>query len=266
MAGIDIIMSAYNEEKVIERAIVSILEQTYQDWRLLICNDGSKDGTLDILRKYESKYPEKFVIINNRENRGLTYSLNKLISISSAVYIARMDADDICAPQRFEIEKNFLDKNAEYAMVGSNITKFDDDGVFASSKYLEYPVIKDFLWNNPFAHPTVMIRSEVIKGLGGYCDISRTLRCEDYDLWFRLYEKGYKGYNIQESLLYYCESRASYGKRKFKFRLNEAATRFEGYRKNGLLPFGIIFALKPLVIGVIPRDMMIRLRKVKHND
>ena len=63
MAGIDIIMSAYNEEKVIERAIVSILEQTYQDWRLLICNDGSKDGTLDILRKYESKYGnEKYII------------------------------------------------------------------------------------------------------------------------------------------------------------------------------------------------------------
>jgi glycosyltransferase EpsE len=261
MSLIDIIMGAYNEEKTIARAIDSILNQSMTDWRLLVCDDGSKDHTVEILRQYESKHPDKIVVYENDRNRGLTFSLNRLIGESDAKYIARMDADDVCDSMRLEREFAFLEEHSDYAMVGSAINKFDDEGIFATVKFPEKPQKKDLLWNNPFAHPTIMIRANVLKSLCGYSDLPRTLRCEDYDLWMRLYEIGQKGYNIQDSLLNYYEGKSSYKKRKFKYRLAEARTRLDGYRRNGLMPLGIVYALKPIFVGLVPRSILIKKRK-----
>ena len=126
MAIIDIIMSAYNEEKCIERALLSIIRQEFTEWKLLVCDDFSEDKTLDILKEYEKKYPTKIIVFHNEKNMGLTYSLNRLISESTAPYIARMDADDICNLRRLQVEKEFLDNHKEFAMVGCNINKFDE--------------------------------------------------------------------------------------------------------------------------------------------
>lgn len=263
MAIIDIIMSAYNEEKCIERALLSIIGQEFTEWKLLVCDDFSEDKTLDILKEYEKKYPTKIIVFHNEKNMGLTYSLNRLISESTAPYIARMDADDICNSRRLQVEKEFLDNHKEFAMVGCNINKFDEQGIFATFKYPEVPNKVNLLWNSPFAHPTIMIKSEVLKELNGYKGIKRTTRCEDYDMWFRLYAAGYRGYNIQEPLLDYCENRNSYGKRKFRYRIAEAATRLNGYRINHLMPIGAIFILKPIFVGLIPNRLLIQIRKYK---
>ncbi len=260
MADIDIIMGVFNEEQNIKRAVDSILRQSFEDWRLLVCDDGSTDRTAQILDTYAEAYPHKIFVYRNHSNRGLTYSLNRLIGISKAPYLARMDGDDLCHEKRLEREKAFLDRHPEYALVGSSINKFDGDGVFARKAFPEYPGRKDLLWNNPFAHPTVMIRRSVLLELGGYRDVESTVRCEDYDLWMRLYERGYKGYNIQEPLLYYYEGRSSYAKRKFKYRWNEIRTRFEGFKRNGLLPQGILFVLKPLAVGLVPAEFMVKAR------
>lgn len=261
MAIVDIIMGVYNEEDVIGRAIESILNQQDENWRLLVCDDGSTDNTFNIIEGYGKKFPDKIIVLKNEINRGLSYSLNKMIKKTNAKYIARMDADDVSNSVRIKEEREFLDNHLEYAMVGSAVNKFDDDGIFASKIYPENPSKKDFFWNNPFAHSTIMIRSEVLKELGGYRDIPRTLRCEDYDLWMRLYEKGYRGYNLRNVLLNYYESRRSYGKRRFRYRLNEAATRFDGYRRNGWLLSGFIYTLKPIFVGIIPANILMRWRK-----
>ena len=173
MAIIDIIMSAYNEEKCIERALLSIIGQEFTEWKLLVCDDFSEDKTLDILKEYEKKYPTKIIVFHNEKNMGLTYSLNRLISESTAPYIARMDADDICNSRRLQVEKEFLDNHKEFAMVGCNINKFDEQGIFAMFKYPEVPNKVNLLWNSPFAHPTIMIKSEVLKELNGYKGIKR---------------------------------------------------------------------------------------------
>lgn len=261
MGNIDIIMGIYNEEKTIRRAIDSILEQSIDNWRLLICDDGSRDNSFEIACSYEKKYPHKIVVYKNNQNMGLTYSLNKLIQTSSAEYIARMDADDVCLPNRLQEQMTFLDSNEQYAFVGSAINKFDEDGIFGTVKFPEKPIAKNFLWNNPYAHPTVMIRRKVINQIGGYRDIPATKRCEDYDLWMRLYEKGYKGYNIQTPLLNYYEGRNSYSKRKFEYRVNEAKTRFDGYIRNKLMPIGIIYVIKPFVVGIIPGNILRKIRR-----
>lgn len=261
MAHIDVILPAYNSEKVIGTAIESILAQSFSDWRLIICDDGSTDNTVKILRDYEKRYSDKIVVLQNDGNRGITYTLNNMLSMTQAKYVARMDADDKSRPNRFEKQFLFLEENPDYAMVGSNIIKFDEDGEFGVHRYPEKPEKKDFLWNSPFAHPSIMIRKEVIDELGGYLDDVRTQRCEDYDLWMRLYETGYKGYNIQNPVFEYYEGQNSYGKRKFRYRIAEMKTRICGYRRLGLMPKGAIYAIKPLLVGLVPRFVLVKMRK-----
>lgn len=266
MATVDIIMAAYNEEKTVGAAIDSVLSQTYNDWRLLLCDDGSIDNTYKILKEYSAEYPGKIVAIGNDGNKGLTYTLNRLISVSSAKYIARMDADDRCKPERLEKQVAFLDSHPEYAMTGTAIEKFDEKGVFTTVKYPEKPNIMSFLWNSPFAHPSIMIRQDILIKLKGYRDELRTQRCEDYDLWMRMYEDGYQGYNIQEPLFEYYEGRYSYGKRKFKYRIAEMQTRFYGFRRLGLLPEGLLYVIKPILVGLVPAKIMVYIRRAKQND
>lgn len=261
MANVDVIMAAYNEEMRVSISIESILTQTYTDWRLLICDDGSKDRTFEIISEYALMYPGKIIALKNNINKGLTYTLNKLISMSNAKYVARMDADDKSRPDRLLKQVSFLDANMEYAMVGTAVEKYDENGFFARTIYPEKPDKKSFLWNSPFAHPTIMIRKDVIKDLNGYKDESRTLRCEDYDLWMRLYAKGYKGYNLQEPLFEYYEGRYSYNKRKFKYRISEMRTRYYGFKKMNLLPGGLIYVIKPLIIGIIPNQFIAYIKK-----
>lgn len=261
MAKIDVIMPAYNSERVIGNAIESILTQSYSDWRLMVCDDGSTDNTIRILKDYEEKYPEKILVLQNEKNMGITFTLNNMLSKAEAGYIARMDADDRSRPERLERQLLFLENNSDFAMVGSSIIKFDEDGEFGVHQYPERPEKRDFLWNSPFAHPSIMIRKEVIDKLGGYWDKKRTQRCEDYDLWMRLYEAGHKGYNIQDPVFEYYEGRNSYGKRKFRFRIAEMRTRLYGYKRLGLMPEGVIYALKPILVGVIPRFILVNLRK-----
>ncbi len=265
MARVDIIIGAYNEEKRISIALDSILNQSFEDFRLIVCDDGSIDNTFSILKDYEKRFPDKLKILNNEKNRGLTYTLNRLVKESTSEYLARMDADDISKTNRIYKQINFLDNNKEYALVGSSIEKYDDAGVFATYRYPEKPKVKDFLWNNPFAHPTIMIRTDVLKELHGYRDEISTLRCEDYDLWMRLYEKGYKGYNFQEPLVQYYEGRDSYSKRKYKYRIAEMKTRLDGYRRLGLLPKGYMYALKPMIVGLLPVKFLIKMRKAEYD-
>ena len=261
MAKIDVILPAYNVESVIEDSIRSIFNQSFSDWRLIICDDGSTDNTAKILMDYEKKHPDKILVLFNKENKGITYTLNTMLLKTNAKYIARMDADDKSRPERFEKQLMFLEKNPEYALVGSSIIKFDENGEFGLYCYPEMPRKRDFLWNSPFAHPSIMIRREVLEHLGGYWDKKRTQRCEDYDLWMRLYAAGYKGYNIQDPVFEYYEGRNSYRKRKFQYRVAEMKTRLYGYKRVGLLPIGLVYAFKPLLVGIIPRFILMKIRK-----
>ena len=258
---VTVIMGAYNVAGTVARSIDSIIEQTYQDWICLICDDGSNDKTYEILKSYEERYPDKIKAYKNDKNRGLTYTLNFLLEKVNTEYVARMDADDVSDSNRLQKQIDFLENNKEYAIVGSAINKFDEDGIYCTCKMVEKPEKKNFLWNSPFVHPSVVMRTSVMKHLAGYRDIKKTLRCEDYDLWFRLYAEGYRGYNLNEPLLNYYEGKDSFPKRKFVYRINEMRVRFEGYKNLGLLPRGIIYAIKPIFVGIIPNSIQKRIKK-----
>lgn len=257
MPIISVIMGVYNASNrdMIAASINSVLNQTYGDFELIICDDGSIDDTNKILREY-MEIDKRITIITNAFNQGLAFSLNRCLKISKGKYIARMDVDDVSLPNRFEREIEFLEENRNYAMVGTSINLFDDKGVWGNRKMIENPCKKDFLFGSPFIHPTILIRKNILEKLNGYRVSKETLRAEDYDLFMRLYNLGYKGYNIPEFLYNYREDVNSYKKRKYFHRFDEARVRYKGFKLLGLLPEGLIFVLKPLIVGLIPQHIL----------
>lgn len=254
---VSVIMGAYNVEKTVARAIDSIIVQEYKDWVFIICDDGSKDRTLDILNDYKAQYPGKFIIIKNPENRGLTYTLNHCLKHVDSEYVARMDADDVSLPNRFKREVEFLDTHPEYAFVGSAVERFDEGGVWKETRIkITNPTKECFYKSTGFMHPTVMVRKSAYDLVNGYKEAWYTNRCEDYDLWMRMYANDLRGYNIDEILFQYYEGKDSFPKRKYKYRIGEAVMRAKGYKSLKMYPKGIIYVMKPLVSGILPPQVV----------
>lgn len=199
---ISVILPIFNSEKYIEEAIRSILDQTYKKFELILINDGSTDGTKNKLKQISD---ERITLLNNKMNRGLVFSLNKGIKYAKGKYIARMDADDISQPERFEKQVKFLEKNTDYVMVGTGTEIVDVNGDKAG-RYLNHPTTNEvlqfkLLFGCPFVHSSMMIRADILKELNGYCNIFP----EDYDLWSKIVSK-YKVANLGEILHQYRES------------------------------------------------------------
>ena len=192
---------------------------------------------------------------------GLAIALNQCLKKSRGEYIARMDADDLSKPERFEKQIVFLTEHPEYALVGCGADLIDDGGTWGERMPAEKPQKNDFLWSSPFMHPTIVIRKKVLEELGGYTTEDYAERTEDYELFMRLYAAGYRGYNLQESLFQYREDRNAYRKRKYKYRVNEAKVRYRGYRELGILPGHIHNVIKPLIVGMIPVQWMQKIRR-----
>lgn len=259
---ISVIMGIYNfnRPKLLNQAIRSILEQTFSDFELIICDDGSTDGTWELLNQV-AVTDERIVLLRNPVNKGLGYSLNQCLRFAKGEYIARMDADDISLPKRLEEELNFLKENPEYALVTSWANLIEDGHVWGLRRVCEKPQKKDLLFGPPFIHAAMLMRASVLHELGGYRISKETLRAEDYDLWMRMYAKGYKGYNLQKVLYQICEDREAYKRRSYKFRLDEAKVRYQGFKRLGLLPEGIPYIIKPLIVGLIPQRLLRYVRK-----
>lgn len=149
-------MPVYNTELYIAEAIDSVLAQTYRNFELIIINDGSTDSTLSIISSYNDN---RIKLINNEGNKGLIYSLNYGFSIAKGAYIARMDSDDICFPDRFEKQIGFLEKYKNISILGTAYKVIGSNDVFYYPANPEQARIK-LLEDTPFAHPTIMIRKK----------------------------------------------------------------------------------------------------------
>ncbi|PKH67655.1 hypothetical protein CXF59_07035 [Flavobacterium sp. ALD4] len=206
---VSVIMAIYNEPiEWIELAVDSILKQTYADFEFIIVNDKpDRKQNLDLLSKY-SALDTRITIIDNGENFGLTKSLNKGLRLANGYYIARMDADDIAMPTRFEKQVEFLNKNEEYSACGTRAISIDESG--KKNKILRKPIHNDeirlnLIIGNPMIHPTMMIRSSIMRDNGLMYD--ETLRfAQDYDMVRNLIVLG-KLHNLSEKLLYYRKSK-----------------------------------------------------------
>lgn len=252
---VSVLMGIYNCASTLPEAVDSILAQTYTNWELILCDDGSTDDTYRVAAEYRDRYPDKIILLQNEKNMGLNHTLNRCLAVATGDYIARMDGDDISLPQRFEQQVSFLDAHPEYAIVSTPMIYFDENGEWGRGTAIEYPQPMDFVAGTPFCHAPCMVRAEAYRAVDGYSTDKRTLRAEDYHLWFRLYAAGYRGYNLQTPYYKMRDDENAYHRRKFKFALNEAYVRFVGYRMLKLPLSAYPFALRPIVVALLPKRL-----------
>lgn len=183
---ISVIMSAYNAEHFLREAIDSILNQTYDNFEFIIIDDASTDSSKSILRSYND---QRIRLHLNKENLGLTRSLNIGLTLAKGSYIARQDADDVSYPERFQKQLDFFRANPGLAILGTQANYIYEDGQLAKGFRINKPLTNTGLhfsltYDSPFVHSTVMFRSRIIPGkLRGYNEQFRTN--QDFELWSR---------------------------------------------------------------------------------
>lgn len=134
-------MGVHNGAHRFNEAIKSIVEQTYTNWEFVICDDGSSDGSYELLKKYEES-DNRFKVIQNNGNKGLPYTLNHCLECCTGEYIARMDDDDYCYPDRFEKQVKFLEEHADVSFISSCVDLWDgkNDRTFDASRISNYQI------------------------------------------------------------------------------------------------------------------------------
>lgn len=253
---VSVIMGIYNCEDTLSESIESILNQTYNDWEFIICDDASTDNSFMIASHYALQYPNKIKVFRNERNLKLAATLNKCLEIANGEYIARHDGDDISIPERFEKQVTFLDSNPEYMLVGTGMIPFDENGDIGVRLGLTEPKKEDIAINNGFMHATIMMRKEAYRNLNGYRVVTQTRRAEDFDLWIRFYAMGFKGYNLQEPLYKVREDKNAFNRREFKYYLDTAFLIYYGCRLLDLPIRYYLFIGKPILSGLTPNFLL----------
>lgn len=254
MPKLSVIMSSYNQDNYtyLQRSVCSLLDQSFSDFELLICDDGSSEACAGFLRSV-SKLDPRIRLIGYRENRGLAYALNYCLRFARGTLVARQDDDDYSHRTRFATQMRFLESNPNIAFVGCACELIDEQDHFLGvSRVIAHPTSRDFLWNSPFAHPTIMMRTDALRSVGGYRVGWDTLRGQDYDLFMRMFSRGYLGENLEDALYTYCVPGGKMRRRRMWFRVGEASIRLRGYTSLGLMPGAIPYVVKPLLLGLLP--------------
>ena len=250
-----VLMSVYDKESPnhLQESIESLLSQTLLPNEIVIVKDGLLTPQLeDVLNKYADN--RLFKIIGFNENRGLGLALNYGVEQCTYDIIARMDSDDISAKDRFEKQINTLIDNG-FDMIGSNTVEFIDtiDNV-QSKRYMpetNEEIITYSKIRNPFIHPSVVVKKQVLLDAGNYRDM---YLCEDYDMWVRVLDKGYKAYNIQENLVFMRVGKDFY-RRRGGLKYCKAILRFKKLLyKNGFIKYNQYLKTKfaTIVVSLMP--------------
>jgi len=210
---VSVLLPVWNGEAFLEPAIESMLRQTLSSFELIVIDDGSTDASAVMAGKFACC--DDRVRVMRRAHEGLSAALNAGIAAARGEYIARMDADDINVPDRLQKQVAYLDAHPACVAVGAWIDVVDEAGlplgVKTFSERHEQISAALFLGISPIAHPTVVMRRDVLRAAGGYD--ARTYPSEDLDLWFRLAERGELA-NLGEALLRHRRHKAAIGIRE----------------------------------------------------
>jgi len=198
---ITVLLPVYNAKPYLHDAIHSVLDQTYKNIELLIIDDGSTDGSVDIIRSFKDP---RIVFLQHVANNGLIATLNEGLEKARGEYIARMDADDIWTnPQKLEKQLEYFDHSPDCVLVGTWATLIDEDGSSLGSiryPYEDSAIRKHLLMKNYFVHPSVLFKKDAALKAGGFSISEKHV--EDYGLWLRLGTYGTFA-NIPEYLMAY---------------------------------------------------------------
>lgn len=194
----------FNAEKYLGFAIQSIIAQSYENWELILVDDGSSDSSLKIAQDFESS-DSRIRVIFDGENRKLPYRLNQLIQESKGECIARMDADDIMHPERLEKQLVFLKNNKNFDLVSSGLISIDSNNQVKGFRCVN-DLYHDFICpklSYPIVHPSVMARKSWYER-NQYSE--KYPRAEDFELWTRtIKNKDFKMAVLPDLLLFYRE-------------------------------------------------------------
>ena len=234
---VSVIMSVYNAEKFLNSAIESITNQTFTDFEFIIIEDCSTDNSLDILEEYAKK-DSRIKIIKKEKNigiKGFIENLNLGISIAKGKYIARMDADDISLPERFQKQVDFLENNPEITLVGAQLNLINEQNKItgeAIAALQHRDIVKRITSQIQLFHPVIMFRKDQ-----NIQYREKFLYCEDYDLYLNLITQGKKLANLNEKLLNYRILANSISRKDDvftkKLMLEKALYFYQSRKKNG---------------------------------
>ena len=202
---VSVVMAVFNGAEYIRESLHSILNQTFQDFELIIVDDASTDNTVNIIKEYKD---DRIVLICNDENLKLPKSLNKGIKSAKGKYIIRMDADDICMPNRFVKQVSFMEENPDIAASSGNYYTIDERGrikrkfglKIRSWRLTGKMLNKYALIPSPLVHPAAIIRKEIFDK--GIMYNEEYTSAQDYELWLNIHRL-YKLGNISDVILKY---------------------------------------------------------------
>lgn len=248
---ISVLMGVYNCSATLAEAINCIINQSYSNWELIICDDCSQDDTYEKAISFK-KLDSRIIVIRNEKNLTLAPTLNHCLLHATGEYVARMDGDDICDDDRLRKEIEFLELHKEFDLVSCQMQMFDSKGVYRVNHPKEFPDKKDLVYGPPFCHAGCMIRTDVLRAVGGYNTSKDVERIEDYDLWFRLYKNGFCGANIIEPLYSMRDDRTEIKRSKMKHRRNSFHLRKKIIKEFHLPKRYYLRACYPILVGLLP--------------
>ena len=244
-------MGIYNCASTLQEALDSLYAQTFQNFEIILCDDGSKDNTYEVALENQRQH-DNIVLLRNEQNMGLNATLNKCLAVAKGEFIARMDGDDISLPIRFEKQVKFLDEHPEYAVVSAPMIYFDENGEFRRGAGKGEIEAQDFVHGSPICHAPCMARLDIVKSVGGYSVDDRLLRVEDYHLWFKIFAAGHKLYMMNECLYKMRDDRNATARRNWLTRRNECYVKHIGYRMVGLPFYYQVYAIIPILKYLTP--------------
>jgi glycosyltransferase involved in cell wall biosynthesis len=212
-----IVIPLKNGEKYIEEALNSCIQQeTQYEFEIIVCNDGSNDNSLNLVKTFINNHPKFSLRLINSPKSGIVEALNFGIENANSQIIIRFDQDDLMSMARIQTQVKFMNSNPGVVLVGSQIKIIGERAIRDYSKYL-YPetnekILRKIPFANCFAHPAVAFRKDIFNSVGGYR--SGTDGCEDYDLWLRMVREGETA-NLHQQLTSY---RLHYGQHSYKYK------------------------------------------------
>ena len=256
---ISVILPVYNGAQYLSNAIESILNQTLDNFEFIIINDGSIDNSIEIIEHYANI--DSRIIIIDRENKGLIYTLNEGIEKSMGEYIARMDQDDISMENRLELQYAYMSDNGLDICGGGYIEIDADSKEICHRKVFQkdYEILLAMATSVPFAHPSVMIKKEFLNlnkltyGINGYRN------AEDLDLWARIHKCGEKFGNVNNVILKYRMLDNSLSRVNNSFVLQEAKSIFKQFRKDNFhIVSRIVRDSPPQTLNTEEKSLLVR--------
>jgi len=264
---VSVVMPAYNAEKYLSEAVESILNQTFKDFEFIIIDDGSSDGTWEIIQEYAKK-DGRIIPVKNEKNLNVSQTRNKGIDISCGKYIVWADSDDISLPNRIEKQLDFMESNKEVGLCGSFMEFFGDSEKDSVRKYSDKDVIlrKLIFRQNPVAQPACIMRADILKKSSGYPNLSLS---EDLYVFFKMGEIS-RFSNIQEVLVRYRVHPESLTSTKLKnMELNTIKIR-KSFSNSEHYSFSVVDAIYNFIqlvsIYVLPSKLKIKLFSLIRNS